>query len=64
MLRLTEYDKNILEMKYLMSIYPIAIVFRDNGRHVSWSDDDKCWCFYIDGEPSYIICEDFHQAMQ
>lgn len=64
MLNLSENDKTVFEMKYVMETYPVAIVFRDTGKCVAWSGEERAWCFYIDGESEYLICNDFHHAMQ
>jgi hypothetical protein len=58
-----EHANNTEEMKYIMSLYPVSLVFRDTGKHVAWSEGEG-WCFYIDGEDKYMICDSFHHAMQ
>lgn len=58
-----EYVAQMNELKYLMELYPISIAFRDNGKHVAWAEGEG-WCFYIDGEERYMLCENFHHAMQ
>lgn len=64
MLNLSENDKTVFEIKYVMETYPVAIVFRDSGKYVVWSQEDQAWCFYLEGEPERLLCNNFHHAMQ
>lgn len=64
MLNLSENDKIVFEIKHIMEAYPVAFVFRDTGKCIVWSQEERAWCFYIDGESEYLICDDFHHAMQ
>lgn len=60
-LKLTESEQSFLEMKYLMTRYPLNLTV--NGRYCTWMND--AWYVFVVNKPEKDKSfYNFHEAMQ